>query len=237
LLFPESFEYGIVDREMVNKNQMRAIIFDMDGVVLDSERHWDKEEFKLFAKLTPGWDREKHKQVVGLNIHDSFETLKNNGMELPESDFFETCNSLAMRIYRTKATVMPGFMDLANALQKKGIPVGLASSSRISWVVFALKKFSLDSFFYTITSSEEIKGRGKPAPDIYWLAASKMESVPSDCVAVEDSSNGVKAAKAAGLFTVGFRNGTNDDQDHSMADMDIRGFTEENNKKILDLFG
>ena len=59
---------------------------------------------------------------------------------------------------------------------------------------------------------------------------------PKDCAAIEDSANGIKASKAAGLFTIGFRNGTNDDQDHSVADWDIKGFTDESNQKILSLF-
>jgi HAD superfamily hydrolase (TIGR01509 family) len=213
---------------------MKAIIFDMDGVVLDSEKYWDGEVFKLFQKLTQNWTREKHEQVVGLNIHDLYGALEKNGIEMSEGDFFEEVNTIAMRIYRTKAEVMPGFVDLAKGLQKKGIRVGLASSSRISWIVYALKKNDLDSFFYIITSSEEIK-HGKPAPDIYLLAAQKVEFPPSECVGVEDSANGVKASKSAGLFTVALRNGTNDEQDHSPADMEIRGFTPENNKKILDL--
>lgn len=207
----------------------------MDGVVLDSERHWDKEVFRLFKKMTKNWTPEKHEKVVGLNIHDLYEVLKTSGIEMSEGDFFEEVNTIAMRIYRTKAEVMPGFVDLAKVLQKKGVRVGLASSSRISWIVYALKKFDLDPFFYTITSSEEIKGRGKPAPDIYLLAVSKLGLIPEECVAVEDSANGIKAAKSAGLYTVSLRNGTNDKQDHSISDLDIRGFTPENNRKILDL--
>ena len=207
----------------------------MDGVVLDSEKHWDKEVFKLFKKLTKKWTQEKHEQVVGLNIHDLYAALKINGIEMSEGDFFEEVNTIAMRIYRTKAEVMPGFIDLAKALQNRGIRIGLASSSRISWIVFALKKNDLDSFFYIITSSEEIR-HGKPAPDIYLLAAQKMELPPSECVGVEDSANGVRAAKSAGLYTVALKNGTNDDQDHSVADTEIQGFTPENNQRILDLF-
>jgi len=213
---------------------MKAIIFDMDGVVLDSEKHWDKEVFRLFKKLAKNWTQEKHEQVVGMNTHDLFEALKRNGIEMSERDFTEAIETIAMRIYRTKAEVMPGFVDLAKALHKKGIPVGLASSSKFSWVDFALEKNKLAALFGTIASSQEVR-HGKPKPDIYLLETKRMKIGPSECVAIEDSANGVRAAKSAGLFTIAFRNGTNDDQDHSVADMEIRGFTSNNNKKILDL--
>jgi len=213
---------------------MKAIIFDMDGVVLDSEKHWDKEVFGLFKKLTGNWTREKHERIVGLNTHDLFGALKKSGIKMSEKVFSKEVDTIAMRIYRTKAEVMPGFIDLAKSLLKKGIAIGLASSSKISWITYALKKSKLTHYFFSISSSQEVK-EGKPDPDIYLLAAQKMGFPASDCVAVEDSANGVRAAKAAGCFTIGFRYGGNDDQDHLLADLDLRGFTPKNNQKILEL--
>jgi len=213
---------------------MKAIIFDMDGVVLDSEKHWDKEVFGLFKKMTPKWNQEKHERVVGLNTHDLFAELNRDGTTMSERDFAEAIETIAMKIYRTKAEVMPGFVDLAKALRKKKVPIGLASSSKISWIAYALNATKLISYFDFISSSEEVK-EGKPDPDIYLLATKRMKVKPGECVAIEDSAIGVRAAKAANLYTVAFRNGTNDDQDHSSADIEIRGFTPENNKKILGL--
>jgi HAD superfamily hydrolase (TIGR01509 family) len=214
---------------------MKAIVFDMDGVVLDSEGHWDVEEFSLFQKLVPGWNRKQHKKVVGLNIHDTFVILKGEGMRLDEASFAEQINAVAMNLYRNKAKVMAGFEDLAKGIKARRIPIGLVSSSRHTWIEFALKKNELENYFDYVTSSQEIKGPGKPAPDIYLLAAKKMGISPKDSIAVEDSANGVRAAKSAGFFTIGFRFGGNDDQDHSVADMDLRGFTKANNQKILSL--
>jgi len=220
---------------VIKPQSLKALIFDMDGVMLDSEKHWDVEEFALFQKLVPGWNREKHKGVVGLNIPDTYKVLSKAGLTVPEQEFAKTIDRLAKNIYRTKAELMPGFLDLKNEIKKRKIPVGLASSSRSTWIDMALKKLELENFFNTITSSQEIKGQGKPAPDLYLLAAKKMGFKPEECVAIEDSGNGVKSAKSAGLFTIGFRYGGNDDQDHSMADLDIRGFTRENNQKIISL--
>ncbi len=215
---------------------MKAIIFDMDGVVFDSEQYWEVETLELFRKLVPSWSERKHREVVGLNVHDTFMILEKEGLSMPEELFTRRINELAMDIYRTKAKVMPGFVDLAKRIKEEGIPMGLASSSIHSWIRFALEKNNLEQFFQFITSAEEINGPGKPSPEIYLLAAKKMGFNPKECVAVEDSNNGVRAAKAAGLYTIGFRNGTNEDQDHKITDMDLRGFTVENNKAILDLF-
>ena len=214
---------------------MKCIIFDMDGVMLDSEKHWDVEEFALFQKEVPGWNREKQKKMVGLNIPDTYKILKKEGLKMTEVEFSAQIDKLARNLYRTKAELMPGFLDLKAELVKRKIPVGLATSSRFTWIEMALAKCKLEGFFNSVTSSQEIKGQGKPAPDIYILAAKKLGFAPKDCIAVEDSANGVRAAKSAGCFTIGFRYGGNDDQNHSIADLDIRGFTPENNRKILEL--
>lgn len=216
---------------------MKAIIFDMDGVVLDSEKHWDAVEFELIKKFIPHWTKKMHREkVVGMNIHDQYRVLVKEGLKESEEKYTQLIDHLAKNIYRTKAELMPGFLNLKKEIERQKIPVGLATSSRFTWIEIALAKFGLENFFDSVTSSQEIKGQGKPAPDIYLLAAKKLGIPPKDCIAVEDSANGVRAAKSAGCFTIGFRYGGNDDQDHSMADLDIRGFTPENNQKILNLF-
>ena len=196
---------------------MKALIFDMDGVVIDSEKYWDAQEFGLFQKIIPEWNREKHKSVVGLNIPDTYKVLSKAGVTLSEQKFALTIDRLAKNIYRTKAELMPGFLDLKNEINKRKIPVGLASSSRFTWINMALKKLGLENFFDTITSSQEIKGQGKPAPDLYLLAAKKIGFKPNECVAIEDSANGLKASRGAGLATVITRTGYTDDHDFSGA--------------------
>jgi len=82
-----------------------------------------------------------------------------------------------------------------------------------------------------------VEGNGKPAPDIYELAVDRIGFKPWECMAIEDSYNGILSAHRAGLFSIGFRNGHNDNADFELADLEIREFTGENRRRILDLVG
>jgi HAD superfamily hydrolase (TIGR01509 family) len=133
-------------------------------------------------------------------------------------------HAIAEDIYANKVALLPGFPDLLALLREKDIPAALASSSPRSWINLVLDRFDLKRVFQAVVSSEEVAGRGKPAPDIYLYTARKLEVEPSGCVVIEDSRNGVLSARAAGMYCVGIRNGFNDEQDLSAANIIIEGF-------------
>jgi HAD superfamily hydrolase (TIGR01509 family) len=123
-------------------------------------------------------------------------------------------------------SLLEGCAALLYALNSKNIPVALASSSPTSWINIMLDRFSLRDSFKVVVSADELVGQGKPSPAIYLLTATRLGVSSDRCIAIEDSKNGVLSAKNAGMFCIGFRNGFNEEQDLSRADIIIHHFAE-----------
>ena len=156
---------------------------------------------------------------MGLNLHGTFAHLRDSdALPMDEEAFTHAYNRIAEDIYDNKATLFPGVRRLIEEIDAAGIPLGLASSSRLPWIMTALERFELDRYFTTVVSGEEFPERGKPYPDIYLCTAKQLGVDPKECIAIEDSTNGIKAAKAAGMRCIAFQSGSNEHQDLSGAD-------------------
>jgi HAD superfamily hydrolase (TIGR01509 family) len=197
-----------------------ALIFDMDGVIVDSELHWKQLEGYFLQSLIPSWTPEDQGRIIGLSIHDLYNMLSREfGLRKSKEEFLELYHGMARDIYNHKVALIPGFLDLLHDLRRNGIPTALASSSTLSWIEMVLDRFDLRPMFGVVVSADELEGgEGKPSPAIYLLTAHKLNVQPSGCVVIEDSRNGVLSAKNAGMYCIGFRNGFNDEQDLSAAD-------------------
>jgi HAD superfamily hydrolase (TIGR01509 family) len=130
---------------------------------------------------------------------------------------------------------MPGIVELLEYLNKSDIKTALASSSSIEVINIFISKVGLGHYFQQTISGDSVK-RGKPDPDIFIHAAKELQEEPEDCIVIEDSANGVKAAKLAGMKCVGFRNANSGDQDLTLADMVIDDFREVNLEIIVALY-
>jgi HAD superfamily hydrolase (TIGR01509 family) len=206
---------------------MDAFIFDMDGVIVDSELHWKSLEGFFLKSLVPTWGSADQGRIIGLSVHDLYRLLRDEyGLTDSKAQFLELYHAMAADIYGRKASLLGGFTELLAALNRGGIPIALASSSPRSWIDIVLGRFDLRGAFRAVVSAAELQGRGKPAPDIYLLTARKLGVPPHGCIVVEDSENGVLSAKSAGMYCIGLRNGFNDDQDLSKADLLIGSLTE-----------
>jgi len=206
---------------------INTIIFDMDGVIVDSELHWRELEEPFLRKLIPNSYEEYHKYIVGRSLSDIFLYLDSNfDIPMNKDDFMGTYNEMAVKIYKEWAQLLPGVLDLMELLKKENFTLGLASSSPMLWVNMAVKRFELTQYFEKLVSADETGCKGKPAPDIYLYAVEQLKKKPSECLAIEDSRNGVVSAKEAGIKCVGLRNGFNDDQDLSSSDILIHDFGE-----------
>lgn len=206
---------------------MGAVIFDMDGVIVDSEIQWKTLEGYFLQSLIPTWSSSDQDKIIGLGVHDLYTLLIGQyGLQKTKAQFLELYQEMANEIYGQKVSLIVGFSDLLTTLNKNNIPVALASSSPRSWIDIMLRRFGLQSSFKVVVSADELEGEGKPSPAIYLLTAQRLGVSPTSCIAIEDSKNGVLSAKNAGMFCIGFRNGFNEEQDLSKADMIIHGFAE-----------
>jgi HAD superfamily hydrolase (TIGR01509 family) len=197
----------------------------MDGVIVDSERHWKSLEGHFLQSIIPGWTAADQGKIIGLSVHDLYRMLVDDyGLRHDEDDFLELYHEMARDIYGRKAALLEGFEESLSLLLGSSIKVALASSSPMSWIDIVLDRFDLRDKFDIVVSADELQGKGKPSPAIYLLTANRLAAQPEKCIVIEDSKNGALSAKRAGMFCVGIRNGFNDEQDLSAADMIINSF-------------
>jgi HAD superfamily hydrolase (TIGR01509 family) len=215
---------------------LKAIIFDMDGVLLDSERLWPEIEFERYRKLIPGWTMENHKLLTGLSLNDSYKLFTEKfGLDMSWEEYDGFYRTMAREVYLHRTSFYPGAREMLEELNALSIPIGLATSSPHYWLDLIFERFPLNDYFDVLLGADDVGGKGKPAPDIYEKAVEMMGFGAEECAAIEDSYNGVLAAHRAGMFPIGFRNGHNEETDFSDTGMEIEGFTPENRKRIIEL--
>jgi HAD superfamily hydrolase (TIGR01509 family) len=209
----------------------KAIIFDMDGVLVDSEHWWQKLGQKFYTKLLGKWNKKNQHQIIGRSLKDIHRILQNKyGLKMSWPEFMNNYNQMAKQVYQKQCNLMPGALEVLDFLAGANIKLALASSSFRSWIDMALKRFDLVDYFNAIISAQDVGSRGKPAPDIYLCTAQKLQTDPARCIVVEDSKNGILSAKAAGMIAIGYQTPDNNGQDLRQADIII------NNLKNLTIY-
>ena len=181
---------------------IKAVIFDMDGVMINSEPLWEKTERKLLARRGIDYSPDYRDKIVGLNQKDSGRLLVDT-FELDETveDIINERVDILTEIYKKELETVEPLVPLLNELRNEGVPLAVASSSPMRLIKFVLEMFSLEDYFEVLVSGECTEN-GKPHPDIYLEAARLLGVEPSECLAIEDSINGVLSAKAAGMVCV-----------------------------------
>lgn len=213
---------------------MRAVLFDMDGVIVNSEAEWKALESAYFRELAPAWSKEHDERAVGLGVEDLHRFLvKEFEVNIRKDEFLAHCDVTARKVYEQNVDCAEGFLDLARELKHRGIKTAIASSSPAHWIKMVVDRFALSPLLDTIVSADDVGGRTKPNPDIYLEAAARLQVPTVECLAIEDSSIGMLAAKRAGMKVAGYRNGTNDAQDLSIADFELGGFSGLSYEKLV----
>ena len=181
---------------------IKAYIYDMDGVMIDSEPLWEKTETILLGRRNIDYDPDYRDKILGLKQEDSGKLLIDtfNLNESVEEIVMERLDIL-ISIYEKELEMMPGLVPLLDKLRELEIPAGVASSSPLRVINFVLKMFSLEDYFSSVVSGDCTK-KGKPHPEIYLQSADKLGVKPHECIAIEDSINGVKSATSAGMYCI-----------------------------------
>lgn len=185
----------------------KAAIFDLDGVITDTaEFHYDAWK-KLASQLGIDFSREFNEELKGVSRVDSLKKILALGKlenKVSTSEFEllmkeKNDNYLVMLEKLTPDDILPGIVDFLEVLQEKGMKIGLASASKNA--PYILSKLGLSDFFETIADPNSILA-GKPAPDIFLLAASNLNVLPEECIGFEDAYSGVEAIHAAKMKSV-----------------------------------
>jgi HAD superfamily hydrolase (TIGR01509 family) len=180
----------------------RAVIFDLDGVILDSEHVWEQVMHELFA--THGLrfaDFDQDSFMGGDNSRQWAGYLRRvGGIPLTEDEILKWVTDRLVFYYTQALPLVPGALE-AVACLAASYRLGLASSSPREIIAFVLENSGLQRFFTAWASSDDVP-RGKPAPDVYEKACGLIETDPACCVAVEDSRVGIRAARSAGLRVI-----------------------------------
>jgi beta-phosphoglucomutase-like phosphatase (HAD superfamily) len=138
---------------------MDAVIFDMDGVIVDSEIHWKTTEGYFLRSLIPAWSMNDQDRIIGLGVHDLYTLLVSTyHLQKTKEQFLALYQEMANEIYRQKVSLMEGFTELLSTLNESNIPVALASSSPGSWINIMLQRFSLRDSFKVVVSADELAG-------------------------------------------------------------------------------
>lgn len=211
---------------------IKAVIFDMDGVIIDSEPlHYRIFMSYIKNKLGLTISDEEYSTFIGTTNRSIFSMVqKNHGMKGDLDTIVEEYEEQILTHLMTNKSEKPidGVDVLIRNLQQSNVKLALASSSAKNLIHIVLKMFKLEPFFSAAVSGQEVKA-GKPAPDIFLRAAELLGVNPAECLVFEDSRNGVVAAKMAGMKCIAFYNPHSGNQDLSQADKIIRSFAEVSN--------
>lgn len=180
-------------------------MFDLDGVLIDSERAWDAARRTVVDEQGGAWRDGATEAMMGMSSAEWSAYLRDElGVALPPARISELVVARLLAGYARELPLLPGAAEAVSRLAERW-PLGLASSANREVIDAVLELGGLAGFFATTVSGDEV-ARGKPAPDIYLAATSQLGVDPGRAAAVEDSSNGLRSAAAAGMLVIAIPN-------------------------------
>ena len=182
-----------------------AVVFDLDGVLIDSEQVWDEARRELARELGRSWRPEATRAMMGMSSTEWSRYMHERlAVPLQPADISRKVVERLRALYDQELPLMPGARAAVRRLAARW-PLGLASSSNRELIDHALELAGLAKEFQVTISSDEVAA-GKPRPDVYLEACRRLGAPPPGCVAVEDSGNGIRSARAAGMRVMAIPN-------------------------------
>ncbi len=204
--------------------KMKAVIFDMDGVIIDSEPLWQRAELEIFSSLGADVSSELCEMTKYMATNEVTEfwfnkyPWKNLSMQDAEQAVIDCVNTLIEK----EGKEIKGALNTLKKIKAKGYKIGLATNSPHKIIQTVLNKLNISHYFDSITSAEQEKA--KPDPAVYISTANKLDISPKQCLVVEDSYTGALAAKNAGMKVVALTDGNSNSRLEAIADIIIHSF-------------
>lgn len=218
----------------------RAVIFDMDGLLIDSERFWIEQDIEFLEKrnipLTSELLEEVKVLLSGNSVREgSKKLIERFGLDESLEDLVEERENSTKNIYTHLAAPLPGVQELFDALRSAGVPMAIGSGSSANRIEEVVERFGWRKYMGALVSSDHVGYRGKPAPDIFLLAAENIGVDPAICTVFEDSLNGVRAAKRAGMKAIAIPREINRAPMYEEADLIVPSLRSKEVYEFLDL--
>ena len=199
---------------------IEAVVFDLDGVILQTEEIWDGVRERYVRERGGRYDGAAQRAMMGMSspewsrfVHEEL------GVPAPPEQIASDVVELMLARYHERLPLIPGAVESVERLAASFV-LGLASSSNRPLIDAALELAGIARLFRATVSSEEV-ARGKPSPDVYLEAARRLGMAPDSCAAVEDSHSGIRSARAAGMLVVAIPNSAYPPDDEALAQADI----------------
>ena len=204
----------------------KAVLFDMDGVVVDTEPLHHKAYYQLFNDINIDVSDALYASFTGQSTMEISKQLISH-FDLPLGP--QTLTAIKRKHFKTlfktdtSLQLLNGVLDLIKDYHSHGMTLVLASSASMKNINRIFKRFDLDQYFTAKISGADLEA-SKPHPEIFIKAAKLSGKQPNECFVIEDSTNGIKAAKAANIYCVGYNSLHSKDQDYSQADLEVSSF-------------
>ena len=214
---------------------LKAVIFDMDGVLVDSERFHKETEIEIFRKhgVKTSWD--ELSSFTGMADSKLFEHfIREHSLDVTPEQLADEKTGFLMESIKGRLRCMPGAVELIRNLKGRDVKIGLATSSKKRVALGFLDELGIRSSFDSILTADEVQN-AKPDPEIYRKASETLDAKPEECIVIEDSGKGIKAARSAGIACIGLKSADSINQDLGGADLIIESLEELDNAKIREL--
>lgn len=208
--------------------EIKAVIYDMDGIIIDSEPLWREAEITTFSKVGLKFTEEMCRETMGMRLYEVVEYWHNKtpwkgaSTKEVEKELLKTVTALILK----KGKAMEGVEASLAYFKSKNYKIALASSSAMKLIITVLNKLKLTEYFEVVNSAENL-AYGKPHPEIFIKTAKELNVIPQNCLVIEDSFNGVLAAKAALMKVIAVPdNESKNDLRFSIADLKLNNLNE-----------
>ncbi len=223
---------------MINSLEKKAVIFDMDGVIIDSEPIHYQINNRIFKDIGVSISNEEYSTLVGIPLKEIWKKMHfRYALKQPVSQLVIRHRQRIIEYFIQAENLdpIPGSVELIKSLKDKGFLIAIASSTTKKIIEIIIDKLQISHLFDQITGGDQII-RGKPAPDIFLKTAADLGLYHRNCLVIEDSANGVQAAIAAGMKCIGFSNPNSGIQDITAANLIISDLSDLELNKIESLY-
>ncbi|MFH1291845.1 MAG: HAD family phosphatase [bacterium] len=217
-------------------NKFKAVIYDMDGLLVDSMIHWIELDKELFSQIDFELTEDTIKYLTGRSVEEGMAWLKEKfNIDQPIDDLFVFRNKRIEELYQKKTKIMPGVVDLIRNIKKEKIKQAIASGAPLDSVKLVVGRFGWHEYFDELVSADHVNFVGKPDPRIYLYTAERLQVKPEDCLVFEDAENGVVSAKRAGMTCIAVPDKRWSFGDFSQADLVVDSLEDKKISKYLGL--